>query len=671
LSADAAWQTALKPIIACMIPMNGLEFFIFIAAAALLAGYGRVEFKSTGKALLLAAAVLPAAFLALESATQFMTIDAAGRLFPETVFVEHSDLRQFESGAFRTSEMLLVPLAGTLRHLVSDIHRLAMWLKGFHWMAGFLCLLAIHRVSRFFIENHTDVFFVVFFYIGLLLPTNSLALKVYNYDKLSLFLAVLGVLLMARAIKEPSGRTATLGLISLAFAAQEKLIAAPFLWLALPVFVYLRVNTDRRYDLWRECFISTLVAVAAVLVVHLLPVAVIGLASGYRLPVRTALKPLLSVVWPLKQPALGVPEVAHSVGLLLICVVFTFSGSLLLHALAKRLRGKKRLLSPPSTGLAALTRAAVPAVFIIGVIWTYLGEILLGPAAAVPDHLHQPARTFNDLFWHYGAASQLSHFFRSVAAYLAVFVHCLPSVVWLMIFWSGWIGRKTRPADSDPVGSNTLLMLIFWISLLSPVLFAVAQMPPAGRYFNLFLFLLALIALLRTFNGVCGTRTKRAAAAVAVLLLVAEVLAFRPVFGAFAPIWAHETDKRFYTAAAPGQLGSIIRWTGWGEEVMLAGRRIEERCRPAGCDGIRLYWAYPGSWLQPTAIARDQIAGISGFPPPAYDQKEYFVINRSAVIQKMVVFPEGVDPVDTISFRGYTQAWIFRGDDLRKAGFRF
>jgi hypothetical protein len=651
--------------------MNCLEFFLFIAAAALLAGYGRIEFKNTGKALLLTAAVLPAVFLALESTTQFMTIDASRSLFPETAFVEHSNLRQFESGAFRTSEMLLLPLVGVFRHFGSDSYRLAMGLKAFHWMAGFLCLLAIHRVSRFFIEYHTGLFFVVFFYIGLLLPTNSLALKVYNYDKLSLFLAVLGVLLMARAIKEPAGRTATLGLISLALAAQEKLIAAPFLWIALPLFVYLRTNTGRRNGLWRDGLISTLVAVATVLVVHLLPVAVIGLASGNGLPVRTALKPLLSVVWPLTQTAVGIPRVAYPVGLLLLCLFFTFSGSLLLHTVANRFRGKTPLLLRPSNPLVTLARFAVPVVFIIGVAWTYRGEILLGPAAAVPDHLYQPAHSFNNLFWHYGAASPLSHLFHSVAAYLAVFVHCLPSVIWLMIFCSCWIGRKIRPPGSDPVGSNGLLVLIFWMSLLSPVFFAVTQMPPAGRYFNLFLYLLVLIALLRTFNGVRRAGVKRAAAAVAALLLVWEVLAFRPLFGAFAPVWAHETDKQFHTAAAPGRLGAIMRWTGWGEEVMLAGRRIEDRCRPAGCDGIRLYWAYPGSWLQPAAIARGRIAAITGPAAPAYNQQEYFVVNRSAVIQKMVVFPEGVDPVDTIDFRGYIQAWIFRGDDLRKAGFQF
>jgi hypothetical protein len=37
----------------------------------------------------------------------------------------------------------------------------------------------------------------------------------------------------------------------------------------------------------------------------------------------------------------------------------------------------------------------------------------------------------------------------------------------------------------------------------------------------------------------------------------------------------------------------------------------------------------------------------------------------------MIRFPHRVAPVGTIGFRGFTQAWIVRGDDLKQAGFHF
>jgi len=610
-------------------------------------------------------------YLALESTTAFMTIDAINDLFPETAFVESSDMKQFKSGSFRTSEMLLAPLAAALRMVVSDTYRLAMWLKALHWMAGFCCLLAIHRISRYWVANESVLFFVTFFYIGLLLPTNALALKVFNYDKLSLFFTALGVMSMARAIKEPHDHAATLGLVSLALAAQEKLIAAPILWLALPVYAYLRVRRLRSRAVWRDALISSLMGVAWVLGIHLAAFAVVSLAGGSNLFLTTVFKPLLSVVWPLTQTAFGVPRVDHPLLVVLACIGFTFAGALMLYAITG-LHGK----AAPSPAWIPNVRpvvisVVVAAVFVIGVAWTFSGEIFLGPAMPVPDHLFKPTHTFNDLYWHYGAATRAAHLFRSTAAYLAVFVHALPSVAWGVIFFGCFIGLTPSAAAKDPVVSSYLFYLVSGLSLLSPVFFALAQMPPGIRYFNVFLFLAVFIALLRICSRQYRSRLKPLVVAVSIGLLVAEVLAYRPVFGAFAPFWAHEPDTRFTATVQPGQLVSMFRWTGWGEEVMLAGRRIENRCRNAGCGDIRLFWAYPGAWLQPTAIARENIAGITGHSRLNYDDREYVVVNRSAVVQQMVSFPRQADPVDTIRFGGYTQAWIFRGDDLRKAGFRF
>jgi hypothetical protein len=60
-----------------------------------------------------------------------------------------------------------------------------------------------------------------------------------------------------------------------------------------------------------------------------------------------------------------------------------------------------------------------------------------------------------------------------------------------------------------------------------------------------------------------------------------------------------------------------------------------------------------------------------GGPPPRYTEHEYFLLNRLGCVQQVPPsFPEKVKPVFTIGFRGYTQAWVFRGDQLRGAGYK-
>ena len=511
----------------------------------------------------------------------------------------------------------------------------------------------------------------MFFYVGLLLPTNALALKVFNYDKLSLFFTVLGVMLMARAVKEPDGHAVTTGLISLALAAQEKLIAAPILWLCLPVYVFVRIRRSGSRTLWRDALTASVVAAAWVLGVHLAAFAVVKLAGGANLFLTTIFKPLTSVLWPLTQTAFGIARVDHPVVVVLACIGLSFAGSLLLYASAG-LQGKAELQPARTSNVRPLVIGiCVAAVFCSGVGWTFGGQVFLGPAMDVPGHLYRPVHSFNELFWHYGSGSQAGHLIRSMAAYLAVFVHAIPSVVWLMVFFSCWIGLRSSSAGQDPVVSSYLFYLATCLSLVSPIVFALTQMPPGSRYFNVFIFLMVLIAMLRIFSRPLDSRLKIPVVVVFIVLLVVEVAAFRPLFGAFAPFWAHETDKEFHTTVQPGKLGSIMRWTGWGEEVMLAGRRVENQCRSAGCDDTRIFYAYPGAWLQSSAIARENISAIDGDKAMDYDNRDYVVINRSAAVQQMIRFPDQVEPVDTITFRGYTQAWIFRGDQLKKAGFRF
>jgi hypothetical protein len=41
------------------------------------------------------------------------------------------------------------------------------------------------------------------------------------------------------------------------------------------------------------------------------------------------------------------------------------------------------------------------------------------------------------------------------------------------------------------------------------------------------------------------------------------------------------------------------------------------------------------------------------------------------IAQLDIGFPKEIEPFDKISFRGFIQAWVFRGSDLKKHGFSF
>ncbi|MGH2354195.1 MAG: hypothetical protein ACRDJN_21530, partial [Chloroflexota bacterium] len=98
---------------------------------------------------------------------------------------------------------------------------------------------------------------------------------------------------------------------------------------------------------------------------------------------------------------------------------------------------------------------------------------------------------------------------------------------------------------------------------------------------------------------------------------------------------------------------------------------------PNACPQINLYYGYPGRWLDNTSGVNVLSMG-KGLrtltPPPSefrYTEQDYYVVNRASVLQDYWRFPYRVQPEFVLEFRGYAQAWVFRGDRLRAAGFQF
>ena len=653
--------------------MNDLELALFGCAVVMLWVYAGMETrfkdlkKPLGSVLILALPLV----VALNATTGFLTIDAAYNIFPEVAHLSSADMTQFRLGAFRTSELLLGPLVLATQAWIGDAYRLAMFLKAFHWLVGFGLMLWIYHISRRWVLGDRHTYFVLYMLVALLLPTNLLALKVFNYDKLSLLLGTLGAFYLIAAWEDRRSLPAAGGLICLALAAQEKLIAAPLVWVALPVFAALYADRPGRTSpRFAAHGAASLVALGIVLAVNASTlIGVAGLRGSFEgLPAATVLTPLQNAFSPLFRGAHEWGSLSAALGLIAGCWAFTGIAAMGLQRLS-RFKSRRLRLEPVSERCFLAGVALALVMLIVAVVWTHTGEIYLGPMRPVSAGHYTPDVSYNDTYWHFDAETVWQHGLQLIAADVAVFASCLPSAFWLALVAWFWLDRRTRSANRQP--ALWALVLMAGAALAAPFGFALTRLPVGPRYFNLFVFWVSIVVVIRLNSRLTSRRRKVAAVLGVFALMLVEILPFGPLYGVYAPVWLRGSDPTFDGTFAPGRMGPLNRWPGWGEEVMIAGRRIEGDCRPEDCEAVRLYTAYPGIWLDPGRISPRRIAIIGNGDRLTYTANDYFIVNRAAVTQAWVRLPEGVAPYCQVAFGNYIQAYVYRGDALAKAGFRF
>ena len=248
--------------------------------------------------------------------------------------------------------------------------------------------------------------------------------------------------------------------------------------------------------------------------------------------------------------------------------------------------------------------------------------------------------------------------------------------------------RRYRRAE---INIDLGVELLLTTALLLPLVFALCQIQVANRYLNLALFLLALIISLKTTESLAAISLKKAVifCAFFAIILASEVLPFRPVYAAFRPIWSHYPDS---VTPVVGRINPS--WLGWGEELMLAGQILEKRYDLVSHTpdngvpprALTLYTVYPCEWLTTNKKIKTSLLplplGIEKIPQTIqmtdssstddflYTELDYYVINRSSIVQRYCDFPTEVKPSFVISFRGFIQAWVFRGNQLKEAGYR-
>ncbi len=658
--------------------MNNYETVSLCLATLLALLYVRWQFKSWPTAIFLALVSVPPLYLSLERASQFLTTDATA-IIKEVLYLSTSDMGQWLHGAARTTDTSLGLLMAILYHYLPGMTELQgkILLKNLHWLSGFALLLWIHHLlhRHFVSRSNKYLFFFMFIYTAFLLPTNNLALKTFNYDLLSMLFSLLVFLHILVAIKVRKPRYALLGIVIAYLAAQEKLNASPFLILALAVYAYLACMSSSKFNPIKIGW-HLLIGFSVALFTGIISIFIVAIIKHWNVPEglwESVIDPFVSWAWVVliilfsfddhaSLTASGLPLLGLSFGII-------YPLSILLFFIDRFFTERPSLLIKLSHQLSRVNIALVIVVFLTGVYGTYWITAYWAPYSPIePGNYHPPA-AFNGAFWHFGAASLWQHIISFIAYAYTVLVNAIPSVYWLCFIGTLITARILRQKQRAELSIELLLMA----GLLVPLVFGLVQIPVANRYLNIGLLLTTIGIALKTTNSLTALSAAKQAAfgVVFATLLLAEVFPFRPLYAPFRPFWSEYDDN---TTPITGKINPS--WLGWGEETMLAGQFIEAQCRNADnntvngipCNLITLYVLYWGEWLdedtQVTAIPSKEALSSNRSYTPA----NYYVLNRSIIVQGFP-FPFEAKPTFVISFRGHTQAWVYRFDQLQAAGY--
>lgn len=641
--------------------------------------------------LIAVAAMAPACCIAAAAATRLLTCDDSW-IYPEIVNFRHTVQGNWDLGALRTTLAVLGPAMSVLTavtHWTADMALMAA--KALHWLLGiFIITILVDQLHRYCCRAAPRVLFHAFLLSSiLLLPVVNLAIKTLNYDLVSMTLGALAALWLCAGLGVGSTRLLLCSVGAAVLAAQEKLIASPLLWLCI-IAAAVRMTWPARRAGTAQLFAraaaasaaATCVALALILVTYGLAIIAHG-PGGPSFDVKV-LFPFLQAVWPLVRILAGSPACSYWGALPTLGPAWIAPGIAGIWAVVFIADVALCRLFPPAAAAPPKQASGVPLARILaylkfsllclaaiaGGISTLALHATVWPLVPAPPGGYVPRATFNGISLCYGAHSFLTHCASSVAWAFATFANAIPSALLaVIVFFSGLRLRKNMLSVNfsrmDAARDTGAVVLVSGI-----VLYGLFQIPLLPRYLNLpflgiLIFCLPDLFALRLPNRVTG-----AIAAAVVLLTALEELPFLPSAVTFHPVWS-VGSKQFNKSPNYGRTGPWC--TGWGEEVLQAGKRIHalsgaRECAERGM--VRIFHNYPGGWVQmPSGVSLFFMDCT--FTDYRYEPCDYYLLSRAGTTFSPHPFPYGIRPLMTLDERGFVKAWVFRASDLAAAGFRF
>lgn len=628
------------------------------------------------------AMLLLALLLSASEVTQFMTLDEAGF----GTFLRDPQNRNiaynWAQGASHTASLVWIPVTRVLQRFAASPATIDGTLKGVHWMMGIILIIVIvFNVLRLLRWAWTDGRWLAVALAGmlLLLPVSNLALKTLNYDAISLFGSVLAVLLIACGVVENSSRLLLLGLIVAALAAQEKLNASlVLLLLCLVTGVHHGVTARSRPV--AAAALYTLKAMAVALIVSLVSYALAALSLAGDPAIHVLVKTLPLFMEPLSVwiyaplrflfgigEGLADPAVRmwYAWGATALTLVLLPVAAALLVALRSVWLERFGRLSRYSfvafpAGILVLLAAGTAGIWFVTPVFAPM--VPLDPAVSIG--------VFNGVQLHFGAHGFIMHRLAALGFAYGVFLAALPTVVLVAAIATAisLLRRRTSLPFFD---------LMFGIAIVTPGFLALMGTPTFNRYLNIPILWAVIAIAVRSVEMWLPMIRARTwgwlVLPVMIGLMLLEVAPFRPLYAAFRPITVEYADS---DRPVPGGLN--FSWTGWGEEALLAGKLVDAECRKHGqlggidCGKIGIWSVYDGRWFPGRDTKVHQAGyGIPGEQAALGGADIYYVINRQLLAGGLIAAFPTIEPDFTLGYRGFAMAWVFRGDRLINAGYRF
>ena len=513
-------------------------------------------------------------------------------------------------------------------------------------------------------------------------------------------LSICALLFIASAFRQRRSRHALWSVVAAYLAAQEKLSASPVLMACCSLYVLYHLESGRRFA-FVKALIVTLRGVGIALATGFFCVVIVRFAGSGVFPrsfVARIVDPFTMFLMPFLRFTAGITDFGEFsyqkyAVMLTIVAMLVYAISLGLLLMRRAWGGPSLSLEPARTGafLRNVNYPLAAAVFAIGLVATYLVRHHFCYYVTGEPFPFIHSKPFNTTIVFFGATSLAPHLLASIGYAYAVFVNAIPTVFWLALGAVFVMERKKIASSTIPWYGEAVLPCIFAV----PFVWGLCQIPVGNRYFNLFLFLFAFAVVLKFGNALSGLpkRWRIVAVTLFISLLVAEIVPFRPCYSAFRPIWSHFSDSK-----APLPTLGNPSWVGWGEEVMLASKKIEKLIRsdPASFAGsgkaLTLFFFYGGDYLTTSGktpfvlkyVMKDpafrhydvekeltRLGKVCAKSHVTYEANSLFLVNRYDFVVGAKTFPRSVEPLFTIGYRGYPLAWVFKGDALRTAGISF
>lgn len=660
-----------------MLYMNLIEAILLGLSLILLFLLAFKNTKSISISILVSILLVPPLFLSIEGMSQFLLTDERLAII-DAINLQNSTMRPWYYGVNRTFDTVIGTLLSLYQKYTyvgkfeTDLNELKILAKILHWFFGFLIMIAIYQlINKYYISKERKLhYFIIYFYSVLLLPLNIFALKMAYKNLYSMLFAVLAMILVLVAFKIKNEKYALIAIIIGVLAAQEKLIASPFLILAMISFIYMKLSNTKDssyrkslYYSFYSMFIVFLVSITSFLIVAMVVregsipdisfSAVMGILVGYLTPIIRVMRggafQNYSVIYALLL----------TLGLLSFVPWFLLKFRTLFTHFFQLIKNEMRLIVTVTIFLAVLT----------GIIGTYFIEIFLHPYYPIPEGNYVSPYSMNSFTTHFGATSFVEHVIFYIGAQYSLFVNIIPSVYLIIVFLMLALWNKSsNKKDIDLSIWRVILLLMFTV----PFFYAMAHIPLENSYLNIFILLIILVLGLE-FNQVLNYYNKITSSVLVTLFaifLMVEVFPFRPIIGFFLPIW-NQTNIEQYNNPAPGQ--TYIGWWSNGVEAFRVGKQIEDMVlagKIANKGIINIYgghdWIFTSSyaeWLSKPNFISIHYPAIQ-FKHRAYTQSDYYIITRRAIAEGYIL-PNGIEPFFTLSHRGFIQMWVYRGDQLK------